>query len=145
MRALILSACLAFTVLLAVRAAWTVRYLWAEGSGYSSRRWHISETMRYLNHRPDVPVMSTAAPGVYFWTGRLPLDIPRTNSREAAMAFLCRTGGFLVIIDSMPTEFYGVDHEELTRGLVVEQDFSEGTIYRIDPGECVETPVQAVQ
>lgn len=135
-RAFVLGACLCFTLLLTVRAVWTVRHLWREGSGYSSRRRHISETIRYLNNRPEVPVMSTAAPGVYFWTGRLPADIPRTNPREEVRAFLCRTGGFLVIIDSMPAEFYGVDQDELTRGLLVEQDFSEGTIYRIDPSEC---------
>jgi hypothetical protein len=132
----IAGACLAFFALLALRAIYTIQYLYREGSGYSSHRWHISETIAYLNHRPETPVMSTGAIGVYFWTGRRPADIPRLNSREAVREFLCDTGGFLVIIDSMPTEFYGIDHPELTEGLIVEQDFSEGTIYRVDPADC---------
>ncbi len=78
--------------------------------------------------------MSTAAPGVYFWTGRLPLNVP--NSRADVRDYLCDTGGFLVVIDSMPLEFYGINPKEVTEGLIIEQDFSEGTIYRIDPVEC---------
>ena len=111
-----------------------IQFLYRQGSGYSSQRWHISETLAYLRRRPDTPVMSTAAPGIYFWTGRLPLNVP--NSRADVRDYLCDTGGFLVVIDSMPLEFYGINPIEVTEGLIIEQDFSEGTIYRIDPVEC---------
>ena len=131
---LISGACVGFFALLGLRATYTIQVLYREGSGYSSHRWHISETIAYLNHRPDTPVMSTAAAGVYFWTGRRPTNIPNSNSQVKEA--LCDTGGFLVVIDSMPLEFYGIDHAELTEGLTVEQDFSEGTIYRMDPINC---------
>lgn len=126
--------CLGLFAILAVRAMYTMQFLYRVGGGYASQRWHISETIAYLNHRPDTPVMSTGATGVYFWTDRMPVNISR--SRDAAREFLCETGGFLVVIDSMPLEFYGIDPSSYLEGMVVEQDFSEGTIYTIDPLLC---------
>jgi hypothetical protein len=133
-RILVGATCVGAFAVIGLRGAYTMQFLNRVGSGYASQRWHISETIAYLNHRPDTPVMSTAAAGVYFWTGRRPLDVP--HSPEEVKQFLCDTGGFLVVIDSMPLEFYGIDAASVTEGLTVEQDFSEGTIYRMDPENC---------
>jgi hypothetical protein len=127
---------LAFVAFLAARALFTVWALYNEGAGYSSRRWHISETIAYLNRRPETPLMSTANDGIYFWTGRRPLHISRQDSNASAKDFLCDTGGLLVIIDSVPPELYGVDHDSLVEGLTLEQKFSEGSIYRMDVENC---------
>jgi hypothetical protein len=133
---LLRSAIFLFIAVLAARAIYTVWSLNSEGAGYSSRRWHISETIAYLNRRPEVPLMSTANDGIYFWTGRRPLHISRQDSNASAKDFLCDTGGLLVIIDSVPPELYGVDQDSLVEGLMLEQKFSEGSIYRMEQEEC---------
>lgn len=122
--------------LLGARALYTIQFLYREGLGYSSQRWHVSETIAYLNRFPETPVMATGASGIYFRTGRRPTDIPRKNHLAQVNDFLCETDGLLVTIDSMPADLYGIDHAELTEGLLVEYDFSEGTVYRQDPTNC---------
>jgi hypothetical protein len=112
----------------AYRAQDIVRYLYTNGIGYSSARWHESETISYLNAHPDVPVMSTGDVGVYFWTGRLPLRL--SSDLPTVRKFLIDSRGYLVIIDSMPPEMYGMNSDTLTEGLHLVARFGEGSIYQ---------------
>ncbi|RPI29464.1 MAG: hypothetical protein EHM70_15675 [Chloroflexota bacterium] len=114
----------------AYRTLDTVRYLSENGAGYASARWHISETVAYLNNHPDVPVVATGEVGIYFWTDRLPRSVASFENIDALHAFLEQTGAFLVIIDSMPPEMYGLDEPALVEGLELVHDFSEGSVYQ---------------
>jgi len=115
--------------LFAFRSVSTVKYLSSEGLGYSSRRWHISETISYIQDRPENSLISTAPVGIYFWTGNLPAGIPRNGDYVLMRSEMCENSTLLVIIDSLPPEFYGVETEDLTSGLTQLQKFSEGSIY----------------
>jgi hypothetical protein len=110
-----------------VKAKDTIFQLYENGAGYASARWHISETIAYLNKHPDVPIIGTGGVGIYFWTGRLPVNI---KSPAETREWLRSTGGYLVIIDSMSPDFYGIDKNELTSGLKLVYQFSEGSIYQ---------------
>jgi hypothetical protein len=111
------------------RAVDTIRTLSENGSGYASARWHISETIAFINSRPDVEIVSTANTGIYFWTGRLPESIASFADPNDLSAYLRETGGYLVIIDSMPPEMYGHREAELVQGLSLLYRFSEGAVY----------------
>jgi len=114
--------------------AWdTMQYFALNGAGYAGSRWHISETVAYLNKHTDVPVVSTANYGLYFWTGKLPRSIDSFPNIKALHEYLASTGGYLVVIDSMPPEIYGLPRAQLIEGLSVHQEFSEGTIYQSLP------------
>lgn len=117
----------------AYRAVDTVRSLALNGAGFASARWHVSETIAYLNTRPEVPLVSTGQYGVYFWTGQLPKSPTEFKDPAALREYLKETGGYLVIIDSMPPEMYGYSTAQLTDGLALLERFSEGAIYQFKP------------
>jgi hypothetical protein len=115
------------------RSLETVRDLNQNGAGYASQRWHISETVAFLNKHPDVPVVSTANYGIYFWTGRLPQSISDFPDVAALHNYLRVSHAYLAIIDSMPPEMYKLDTSSLLSGLELVYRFSEGSIYQAVP------------
>ena len=114
-------------IFFAYRSSTEVRYLYEEGAGYTSRRWHTSETVAYLLNHPDVPLISTAPKGVGYWTG-VPVGGFSKNP-EAVIQQVCESAGWLVLIDSMPPEFDGISTQKLIQPLELVQLFSEGSIY----------------
>ena len=111
----------------------TSRDLAEKGEGYASARWHISETMAYLNNHPDVPVVGTGDYGIYFWTGRLPRSVAAFQSLSDLRAYLRSCHGYLVIVDSMPPDMYGIPEDQLLQGMTLVERFSEGSIYQAAP------------
>lgn len=112
------------------RAQDIVRAQAAGGMGYASERWHESETIRYLNNHPEVPLVSTASYGIYFWTGRLPRAVSEFSRQEDLQSYLRQAGGWLVLIDSMPPEMYGWQEADLLAGMQLVEQFSEGAVYQ---------------
>jgi len=132
MRAGIALAVLILMLINLYRAQDAVRMPSASGMGYASQRWHDSETIRYLNSHPDVPVVSTANYGIYFWTGRLPRSISDFANANALRIYLREVDGWLVVIDSMPPGMYGWDAENLLEGMQLVRQFSEGSVFKVD-------------
>jgi hypothetical protein len=130
-RTAIISLLAVFLVISLYRTYDTVQTLHKDGLGYASSRWHISETVAFLNKHPNTPVVSTAHFGLYFWTGRLPLPISHFKNISMLYDYLRRTKGYLVLIDSMPTELYGYNEHDLTSGAVLVYQFSEGAVYHL--------------
>lgn len=100
-----------------------------DGLGYASSRWHVSETIAYLRARPDRALVSTAPFGIFFWTGRLPRRISNAQGIIRMKARMCEEGEWLVIIDSLPPEYYNVQTQDLIGDLRLVERFSEGSIY----------------
>jgi 4-amino-4-deoxy-L-arabinose transferase-like glycosyltransferase len=128
------SICVAFVAFLAIsayRSYDTIIKLHREGSGYAAARWHVSETIAFLNKHPDVPVVSSAPYGIYFWTGRLPLPINHFGSIPALYNYLREENAFLVLIDSMPAELYGYNKDDLIVDAKILYQFSEGAVYLV--------------
>jgi len=112
------------------RSIETISKLNRDGAGFSSSRWHISETIAYLNKYPELNIISTGETGVYFWTGRQPLSVGNFGSEAEILQYECNHDAYLVVIDSMPIEFYGLDPQKLLAGQRLLYRFSEGSIYQ---------------
>ena len=100
------------------------------GRGFSSARDPISETYAYLRKHPDVPVYSNGKAGIYFWTGKMTLDLPAPEQLSAFRANLPDSGAWVVVFDSIPVDLYGYSLTQLDEGLTVQIQLSEATIYR---------------
>ena len=114
-----------------------------KGLGFTGRRWQSSETIKGVKELPiEGVIYSNEAFPIYFITGRPASWIPEkgdsvlgkeTNEYdqkiEMMKAAIEETGGALVIFDSrMNPSVYGSE-EELTLGLVLWKDTSDGAIY----------------
>ena len=130
LRPFVATACLIFIAYYGYRAADFTRNVSDWGLGYANRGWHNSETIPYLNRRPDMEIIATGDMGIYFWTGRVPRGISNFSSSQDLNAHLCATQGELVIIKSMPPEIYGLKEEEIIEDLQLIHDFNDSKIYQ---------------
>lgn len=114
-----------------------------KGLGFTGRRWQSSETIDGVKELPIGGVLySNEAFPIYFITGRPASWIPENGDSvlgqetnefyqkiEMMKTAIVDTGGALVIFDSrMNPSVYGSE-EELTLGLVLWKDTSDGAIY----------------
>jgi 4-amino-4-deoxy-L-arabinose transferase-like glycosyltransferase len=114
-----------------------------KGLGFTGRRWQSSETIEGVKELPIEGVLySNEAFPIYFITGRPASWIPEKGDSvlgqennaydqkiEMMKAAIEETGGALVIFDSrMNPSVYGSE-DELTLGLVLWKDTSDGAIY----------------
>jgi len=114
-----------------------------KGLGFTGRRWQSSETIDGVKELPIEGVLySNEAFPIYFITGRPASWIPEKGDSvlgqetnefdkkiEMMKAAIEETGGALVIFDSRKIlSVYGSE-EELTHGLVLWKDTSDGAIY----------------
>jgi 4-amino-4-deoxy-L-arabinose transferase-like glycosyltransferase len=133
-RAALALACLVFTVYYAFRAYDYVTTTARLGLGYANNGWHNSEMVAYLRQHPDLHVVATGDMGIYFWTGIQPVTINAYGGVPGLHQHLCASGDTLVIVNSMPTDIYGLDHDQVVQGLQRIQQFDDSEIYR-----CVST------
>jgi hypothetical protein len=129
-RGLLLAVGMVFIGVSGYRALDTARSYHTDGRGYSGARDHISETYAYIRNRPEVPIYSNAPAGIYFWTGRMTQAIPALPGVQAMQADMKKRSALLVVFKSIETQLYGVSQEDLTRGLDVQIELSEATIYQ---------------
>ena len=128
-RMLVGLACALLGALLGYRGVGAVAHSYQIGDGYSGRRWHESETLAYMMRRPGTSFAATAPVGFYFWTGERPAGMPSSEGLDEFKRNLCDSGSLLVIVNELPPEFYGIETEDLVRGLTLVRDFSEGSIW----------------
>jgi hypothetical protein len=111
-----------------------------DSRGFASNSWRTSETIAYVRGLPQAPIYSNEIQAIYFLTGRMATFIPtplnpatgdpRTDYPEALarMRERLRTeGGALVLID--PSELSSDELSELTEGLRLVGEFSDGVAY----------------
>jgi 4-amino-4-deoxy-L-arabinose transferase-like glycosyltransferase len=118
-------------LLYAPRTIEMTRSFYQVGSGFATRYWRQSETITFIKQHPDLSIISTAPYGVYFWANRLTDVVSTHNSGAAVEEYLRRTGGVLIVFNTMPLEMYGIDEKEYLRGLQKMTELDDSTIYQV--------------
>lgn len=125
-----------FTLYYAYRTIDFTRHTMDAGLGYANAGWHNSETVPYIRAHPEiVEMVSTGEMGIYFWTGRMPTVLAAFGSAEALRDHLCESGGRLFLMDQMPTEIYGLGHDEVVEAVELVETFNDGSMYRCPEAE----------
>ncbi len=107
------------------------------GLGYSNIGWHNSETIAYIRAHPaldESQMVSTGEMGIYFWTGRKPAVLANFPNPQALEDYLCKNDAVLFIMDQMPTDIYGLVHDDVVQSLELAQDFNDSDMYRCPQG-----------
>jgi hypothetical protein len=133
-QAAVLIVCLAFSGYYALRSADYVRATQRTGLGYANAGWYNSETIPYLRQHPDLNLIATGDVGVYFWTGKLPTNLATYASPLALHQAMCQSGDELLIMSQMPTDIYGMDHDQAVHGLDLVRQFNDSELYRCPAG-----------
>jgi len=107
------------------------RYFYQHGAGFAARYWHESETIAYIRQRPDLPIISTAPFGIYFWANRLTAVVSAYDTGIALQSFLRESGAVLIVFHTMPLDMYGIDEKEYLRGLQKLIEMDDSTIYTL--------------
>jgi hypothetical protein len=119
-----------FLLYYAYRAYDFTRTVTRTGLGYSNVGWHNSETVRYLRQHPELTEMvSTGEMGIYFWTGRKPRVLADFGNPARLKAHLCETGAPLFLMDQLPAELYGMEHDSVAKELALLQRFNDSEMY----------------
>jgi len=100
------------------------------GLGYTNIGWYNSEIVPYLKSHPDLQLVSTGEIGIYFWTGMKPAPINAFGGVDSLHKHLCDTGAVLILMDQMPTDIYGMDHQQVVQGLELVKRFNDSSMYR---------------
>jgi hypothetical protein len=144
-RPLVALACIAIVGFQGWRWSGLLEVLPDDSRGFAGNSWRTSETIAYVRGLPQAPIYSNEIQAIYFLTGRMVTFIPtplnpatgdpRTDYPEALarMRERLRTeGGALVLID--PSELSSDELSELTEGLRLVGEFSDGVVYS-PPGD----------
>ncbi len=130
MRAAIIGFFAVFVVYYGFRTVDFSRQVFRTGSGYLNIGWRNSETIAYIEAHPDLTKMvSTGEMGIYFWTQRMPITLAAYPTPEALRDYLCQTGAPLFIMNQMPTELYGLSHDQVVDALKLVKTFNDGQMY----------------
>jgi hypothetical protein len=124
-----------FLVYYGYRTVDFTRIMLREGLGYSNAGWHNSETVAYLRAHPELTdLVSTGEMGIYFWTGRKPTVLAAFATPQAVLDYLCQNEAVLLMMDQMPAEMYGLNHDEVVQGLTLVEDFNDSDMLKCSNG-----------
>jgi hypothetical protein len=100
------------------------------GLGYSNVGWHNSETVAYIEAHSDLTTMvSTGEMGIYFWTQRMPKSLAEFPDPLALKSYMCQTKAPLFVMDQLPTELYGLGHNDVVKALALVREFNDGQMF----------------
>ncbi len=126
-----------FLIYYAYRTVDFSRQMQQIGLGYSNIGWHNSETVAYLRQHPELTedqLVSTGEMGIYFWTGRKPKVISELPDPQAMKEYLCQHEATLFVMNQMPTDIYGLEHDWIVQELELAQEFNDSEMYRCPQG-----------
>ena len=110
------------------------RQVFNTGLGYSNVGWHNSETVAYIEAHPELTTMvSTGEMGIYFWTQRKPETLAAFPNPQALKEYLCQNKAPLFIMNQMPTEIYGMGHDDVVQPLTLVKNFNDGQMFACPP------------
>lgn len=110
------------------------RQVFNAGLGYSNVGWHNSETVAYIEAHSELTTMvSTGEMGIYFWTKRMPKSLAEFPDPQALKRYMCQTKAPLFIMNQMPTEIYGLGHDDVVKALALVKDFNDGQMFECPP------------
>jgi hypothetical protein len=122
-RGLLVGFLVVFIALYGFRSFRTVKRLYEDGLGYTSRAWHGSDIIATVENLEDTKVYTNAIPAIYFWTGRTVYSMRGLESVKQSLEADCAV---LVVFDSIELWLFGTTQEEVAEGLTrLERDIGD--------------------
>lgn len=124
-RVIVVVFCIFFALFYVYRAVPSIKYMYQEGYGYTSRGWHDSSLIDEIQLHPESSVYSNAATAIYFWTERVTDPLLPMESMRDRIESDC---AIVVAFDAIDLGLYGWSQEGLAKILVGEH-FADGWLY----------------